>query len=146
MKELDVRSLSSYREGWSTYLPEVLFHCSTALYWWVSTFISWLLLIQIATQRMIFPFFFPDTTDRGYLYNILPGLFCLFWLEFCKFICSIPRLHTWYYLSCVRQNTLYSGFFPTFFSLLHWQFLYYTSMVPAFGTLDLLKLCLWDFC
>lgn len=65
VEELDVRLASPCRWGWSIYLPDVLFHCSAALYWLASAFISWLLLIQIDTQMMIFPFFFPDVTDGG---------------------------------------------------------------------------------
>lgn len=76
VEELDVRLASPCRWGWSIYLPEVLFHCSTALYWLASACISWLLLIQIDTQRMIFRFFFPDVTDGGGFLQCSSWPFC----------------------------------------------------------------------
>ena len=137
VEELDARLLSPCRGGWSIHLSEVLFHCSTALYWLVSTSISWLLLIQIATQRMIFPFFFLIKLTGFFLQcSTGPFLPCVE-LQFCEFICCIHRSHIWYFLTHVTQNTLNSDFFPTFFSLWHLQFLYYFSTLAAFGTLDL---------
>lgn len=104
VEELDVRLASPCRWGWSIYLPEVLFHCSTALYWLASACTCWLLLIQIDTQRMIFPFFFLDVTDGGFFFTMF---FMAFWpcvqLHFFEYICGITRLHIWYFLSHLRQ-------------------------------------------